>query len=164
MYCWSEPANGCSICIGSGLWEVRTPKVHSAAGELFWLCRPGGVLPLTSIYYAETASAGWDYCGIGAIPLTFRTLHSAGASRSPPGRRELIWGKRITTRGNIATRYSITKEYSRSLKAWIELVRCAIEATENFEVLKGIAQCEDARLACKSAWLALREHRRSHGL
>ena len=66
----------------------------------------GGVLPLTSIYYAETASAGWDCCRIGAIPLAFRTLRSGAASCSLPGRRELIWEKRLAMQGKIATRYT----------------------------------------------------------
>jgi len=67
---------------------------------------PCGVLPLTSIYYAETASAGWNGNGIGAIPPAFRTLGSAGASRFLPGRGELIWEKTLAMRGKIASRYS----------------------------------------------------------
>src|SRR5689334_3443280 len=38
--------------------------------------------------------------------LAFCTLHSAGTSRSLPGRRELICEKRFVMRGKIATRYS----------------------------------------------------------
>ena len=41
-----------------------------------------------------------------AIPLAFRTLRSAGTSRSLPGRRELISEKRLATQGKIATRYT----------------------------------------------------------
>src|SRR5215831_13806599 len=78
LYCWTEPANGCRICIGSGLWEVRTPKVHSAAGELFWLCRPMGSSPAHfDLLCRDPASAGWDGRGIGAIPRDFARLGSA---------------------------------------------------------------------------------------
>jgi hypothetical protein len=48
---------------------------------------------------------GWDGGGIGTIPLAFRTFRSAGTSRSLPGRRELIWEKRLAMREKIATRY-----------------------------------------------------------
>src|SRR5262249_42892732 len=66
------------ICIGSGLWEVRTPKVHSAAGELFWLCRPMGSSPAhIDLLCRDPASAGWDGRGIGAIPRDFARLGSA---------------------------------------------------------------------------------------
>ena len=43
-------------------------------------------------------------------PADLATLGSAGASRSLPGRRELIWKKPLAMRGKIATRY--TKESS----------------------------------------------------
>jgi len=51
--------------------------------------------------------ARWDYCGIRAIPLAFRTLRSASTSRSLPGWRELIWEKWPVMRGKIATRYML---------------------------------------------------------
>src|SRR6266498_3170734 len=106
MYCWTEPGNGCRICIGSGLWEVRTPKVHSVAGELFGcvahvefsrhfdlLCRDclGGM------------GSRRDRCD----PPASRTLGPASTSRFLPGRRELICEKLIAMRGKITTRYTV---------------------------------------------------------
>src|SRR3954470_22425685 len=61
--------------------------------------------PATSIYYAETASAGWDRGGISAIPPAYRTLGPARTSRFLPGPRELICEKLIAMRGKIANRY-----------------------------------------------------------
>lgn len=77
------------------------------------MVKPGGVLPLTSIYYAETASAEWDRSGIRAILLAFCTLATASTSRFFPGRRELIRQEPQPIRGKIATRYTFPPNPTR---------------------------------------------------
>src|SRR5215813_6933390 len=110
MYCWTEPANGCRICIGSGLWELRTPKVHSAAGELFWLCRPMGSSPAHfDLLCRDPASAGWDGRGIGAIPRDFATLGSANPLAPFQEGGDLYRFKLLPMRGKNAVHYTFGK-------------------------------------------------------
>src|SRR5208283_3929743 len=85
------------------LREMRTPRVYSAAGELFWM----GVREFfRSLDILHSSRTGWDRCSGRGDPAEFGTLGSGSASRSTPARRGLIREKLLATRGKIATRYT----------------------------------------------------------
>src|SRR5712691_5140621 len=57
MYCWTEPANGCRICIGSASGSCELLRFVLRRGSSFDWCSLG-VLPLTSTSYTQEKVSG----------------------------------------------------------------------------------------------------------